>query len=171
MVERLREAMQPGKHGNLLYEVLGGDVLVVPCPRSSLLTKGALWPPKVICDELVSQGLAMRNAAILERIEAVQKSSTAASDKRPKPLDHILSMKVRAQLELTPKRITIVDDVITRGATLIAAASHVKHQFPEAEVKVFATVRTKSFDPDVGSILDPVVGEISFNGVDANRQP
>jgi predicted amidophosphoribosyltransferase len=163
--------MQHGKCANALYEVLGPAVLVVPCPRSFLLAKGALWPPKEICDELVSQGLAMRSAPILERIRPVQKSSTAASDKRPKPLDHLRSMRVVEQLEFAPRRITIVDDVITRGATLIAAVSHLQQIFPNAEVRAFGMVRTKSFEPDVGNIIDPVVGEVTFNGTDANRHP
>lgn len=47
----------------------------------------------MICDELVSQGLARESAAIVQRVTAVPKSSTAAAGARPKPLDHIKSMK------------------------------------------------------------------------------
>ena len=68
-------------------------------------------------------------------------------------------------------RVTIVDDVITRGATLVAAATLLQQRFPEAEICIFAVVRTKSCDPEVGTILDPVIGEVSFNGVDADRKP
>ena len=93
-VSRLLAEMAAGKCANLLHEVLGKDVLVVPCPRSSLLVPGALWPSKVICDELVSQGLARESVVIVQRVTAVPKSSTAAAGARSKPLDHIKSMKV-----------------------------------------------------------------------------
>jgi hypothetical protein len=174
VADRLREEMQPGHRATVLREVLGNDVLVVPCPRSSPLVKGALWPSKEICDELVKHGLAMKSAAFLERVTAVAKSSTSAIGERPKPADHIRSMAIVNQRELELRkitRITIVDDVITRGATLIAAASILQHHFPEAAIQIFAVVRTKSYDPEVGSILDPVLGEVSFNGIDADRKP
>ena len=174
VIDRLREEMKPGKPAYALREVLGDDVLVVPCPRSSPLVKGALWPSKEICDELVGHGLAMKSAAILERVKAVPKSSTSAIGERPKPLEHIRSMEVVNQHELDLQkitRVTIVDDVITRGATLIAAATLLQRRFPEAEIRIFAMVRTKSYDPEVGAILDPVIGEVSFNGIDADRKP
>jgi len=174
VVSRLRAEMQPGGRAAALNEVLGDDVLVVPCPKSSPLVKGALWPSKEICDELVAQGLAMSSAPILERVKAVPKSSTSAVGERPKPLDHMRSMAVLKQPELDLQKITkvtIVDDVITRGATLIAAASLLQQRFPEAEIRIFGLVRTKSYDAEVGAILDPVIGDVVFNGVDADRKP
>lgn len=174
VIGRLREEIQAGRHAAVLSEVLGDDVLVVPCPKSSPLVKGALWPSKEICDELVGHGLAMSCAAILERVKAVPRSSTSAIGERPKPLDHLRSMAIISQQELDLRKITkvaIIDDVITRGATLIAAATLMQQRFPGAAIRAFAVVRTKSFDPEVGAILDPVIGEVVFNGVDADRKP
>jgi len=173
VVSRLCAEMPPGRRAAALTEVLGDDVLVVPCPKSSPLVKGALWPSQAICDELVGQGLAMSSAAILERVKAVPKSSTSAIGERPKPLDHMRSMAVVSQPELDLQKITkvtLVDDVITRGATLIAGASLLQQCFPEAEIRIFAMVRTKSYDAEVGAILDPVIGDVVFNGVDADRK-
>ena len=174
VVGRLREEMQPDRCAAALKEVLGSDVLVVPCPKSSPLVKDALWPSKEICDELVGQGLALSSAPILERVKAVPKSSTSAVGERPKPLDHMRSMTVFNQPDLYLQkiaRVTIVDDVMTRGATLIAAATLLQQRFPEAAIRIFAVVRTKSYDSEVGSILDPVLGEVVFNGIDADRKP
>ncbi len=167
----LREEMAPGKSAELLNDVLGRDVLVVPCPRSSPLLEGALWPSKLICDELVSQGLARESAAILKRVTAVTKSSTAAAGERPKPLDHIKSMEVDDQTNFAAERITIVDDIITKGSTLLGAASHIQEVFPTAKIWVFALVRTTGLIPDVDKVIDPVIGEVALNGSDANRQP
>ena len=58
IVKRLSLEMSAGKSAAALGEVLGPDVLVVPCPRSSLLVQGALWPAKEICAALVSHNLA-----------------------------------------------------------------------------------------------------------------
>jgi hypothetical protein len=170
VVDRLVEEMERGRKSTILSDFLGEDVLLVPCPKSSPLVPGGLWPPKEICDELVRHGLGARSAALLERIRPVTRSHTAPGNKRPKPPEHIQSMAV-VDRQLVPSRITVVDDVITRGATLIAAISHLKHNFPSAQVQAFAVVRTKSFEPEVGQILDPVVGKITFDGMDAQRRP
>ena len=97
----------------------------------------------------------------------------AAVGERPKPLEHMRSMAVVNQTELDLQkitRVTLVDDVITRGATLIAGASLLQQRFPEAEIRVFALVRTKSYDVEVGKILEPIIGEVVFNGVAADRK-
>jgi adenine/guanine phosphoribosyltransferase-like PRPP-binding protein len=62
-----------------------------------------------------------------------------------------------------PSRIVIVDDVITKGATLIAAASALHAAYPDAEIRPFAVLRTMGFRPEVGRILDPCEGVIKLN--------
>lgn len=168
-VGRLLQEMGSGRSAENISAVLGEDVLVVPCPKSTPLVRGALWPSFEICAELVRHGLARESAAIVERFSAVMKSSTAAPGKRPKPMDHIRSMRVVEQTDFMPARITIVDDVITRGATLLGAASHLKHVFPDSDVRLFAMVRTGGAEVD--RILDPVVGEVTYNGHEATRRP
>lgn len=170
VVKRLREEMQPGKSAAILNDVLSPDTLVVPCPKSAPLLPGGLWPAQIICNELVKQGLATRSAPILIRARAVQKSSTAGPGKRPKPLEHIESMAVEKQLPFAPSKVVVVDDVVTRGATFIAAASHLKHCFPDAVVQSFALIRTMS-GVDVAKIADPVIGMITMIGQETHREP
>ena len=46
-------------------------------------------------------------------------------------------------------RILLVDDVITRGRTLAAAAMRLHEAFPNAEIRAFALVRAMNFVLDV----------------------
>ncbi len=170
VVKRLCEELQPGKSAIILNNILGPDTLVVPCPRSTPLVRGGLWPAQIICNELVKQGLAARSAPLLVRAKAVQKSSIAGPGKRPKPLDHIESIVVEKQLPFVPSKVVVVDDVVTRGATFIAAVSHLKHCFPDAVVQAFALIRTMS-NVEVEKIIAPVIGMISMHGQETYRDP
>jgi hypoxanthine phosphoribosyltransferase len=59
--------------------------------------------------------------------------------------------------QLSPaKRYLVVDDVITRGATLLACASRIKESNPTAEVKGFALLRAISNPVEFEAIVDPV---------------
>ncbi len=66
-------------------------------------------------------------------------------------------MSVSAPM-LQPERITLVDDVITQGATALAAASRIADAFPDSEIGVFALIRTRGLVDDIVSIVDPVSG-------------
>ena len=70
-----------------------------------------------------------------------------------------------------PAHITIVDDVVTKGATLLAAASLIKDRFPDSEVKAFAVVRTMGFIDDIERIKRPCTGTITLEGGEAMREP
>jgi hypothetical protein len=79
-------------------------------------------------------------------------------------------MSVQAELVGT-KRVTIVDDFITKGTTLLAAASRVVENYRESETRAFALVRTTGLVPEVERIIDPVVGTISEKWGEGDRQP
>lgn len=87
------------------------------------------------------------------------------------PERHYNTLRVERELLEVPKRITLVDDFVTKGATLIAAASRVKEAFPAADVRVFALVRTMGLIPDIEAIGSPCVGRIVFDGFGVNRTP
>lgn len=153
-----------------LVSILGPQVALVPAPKSGLLMVGALWPAHRICEELVSRGLGGRIVPCLKRIEPVRKSATAAAADRPKAEEHFRTLAAERSLDNPPRRIAVVDDVITRGATLIAAVSRVKEAFPEAEVAGFALVRTISVG-DVPQLVEPAVGEIEIIDGECYRRP
>jgi predicted amidophosphoribosyltransferase len=80
------------------------------------------------------------------------------------------SMRVNRPVE-RPDRITIVDDVVTKGATLLAGASLLREAFPDTEVRVFALVRTRGLVSEIDRIVDPVVGTIRNRCGGADREP
>jgi hypothetical protein len=139
-------------------DFFGPDVILIPAPRSSPLVSGALWPAQVICREIVAQGLAKAVEPALKRITRVTKS--AGARERPDIQKHMETMEATPWLsDGEAPRVTIVDDVITKGATLYAGCVMIRELMPRAEVKAFAVVRTISHG-DVENILQPCVGEI-----------
>jgi adenine/guanine phosphoribosyltransferase-like PRPP-binding protein len=80
------------------------------------------------------------------------------------------TMRVSPGIE-QPARITLVDDVVTKGATLLAAASLVAEAFPGIDVRAFTLVRTMGLVPEIERIVDPVFGRIKTDRGGADRQP
>jgi len=72
---------------------------------------------------------------------------------------------------LTPPSVVLIDDVITKGRTLLAAAARVHEAFPDAQVRAFAMLRTMGLSSGVQQLLDPCQGEIRWKGGDAYRRP
>jgi len=58
----------------------------------------------------------------------------------------------------------LVDDVVTRGSTLIACASLLDEALPAADISAFAAVRTMSDLEDVPTMREPCVGMIHYYG-------
>lgn len=154
-----------------LKDVLGRDVTLVPAPRSTPLVKGALWPAQRIAEELVAAGLGRKVQPVVTRATAVTKSAFAGPGGRPSPQRHLESLAIEPKFPLRG-RVAVIDDVITKGATALAVASLIRSAFPSVDPNVFAMVRTMSFQPNVGAVVDPTVGTIMLNfWGDATRDP
>ncbi len=149
-----------------LKDYFGQDVLLVPMPRSAPLSKpDALWPARKICEAFVAAGLGGDVVPMVERVKMVQKSATAAPGGRPGAQDHYNSTKITARLPLSvagAKRITLVDDVVTRGATFVGILPHIRAAFPKWELRCFAVVRTRS-SGEFDKVIAPVEGTISYD--------
>jgi hypothetical protein len=147
----------------------GTDVVVVPVPRRApLVGPDALWPSRNICEALVESGHARETRTYIERRVAVPKSAWSEAGGRPSVERHYDSIEVERTLE-HHDRITVVDDVVTKGATLLASVARISESFPGATVLGFALVRTRGFVPDVERIVDPVVGSIRLHHGEAAR--
>ena len=106
----------------------------------------------------------------LRRISAVRKSATAARGARPSVATHYASFAIERPT-VVPASVVLIDDVITRGRTLLAAATRLREAFPCAQIRAFALLRTLGQIPDVKRLLDPCTGEIRWRAGDARRFP
>jgi adenine/guanine phosphoribosyltransferase-like PRPP-binding protein len=81
-------------------------------------------------------------------------------------------MVVQKQLA-APKKVVLVDDVVTRGHTFIAGASLIHDTYPNCEIKAFAAMRTMSYESIFVKEYEPVIGDITYRPVldDCIRRP
>ena len=77
------------------------------------------------------------------------------------------------RISLIPQEIILVDDILTRGHTLIASAWYIHEVFPDVEVKAFAAMRTISNESEFKKLIDPVIGRIKYRPIydDCLRRP
>jgi hypothetical protein len=142
-----------------LDELLGPDVTLVPAPRSTPLIEGALWPARRIAEALVTHGLGVEVLAVVRRATPVPKSSLATPGERVSLAQHVESLSLEPLLA-NPARITIIDDVVTKGRMLLATATVLRQAFPSTDLRAFALIRTMGLQPDVEKILAPCIGAI-----------
>jgi len=144
------------------------DVLV-PVPRSSTKACGT-WVAADLARALVHEGLGTMAWPGLHRVCAVRKSSTAARGARPTVSCHFESFLMERP-SIDPESVVLIDDVITKGRTLLAAAARAREAFPHAQIRAFALLRTMGFTAGVEHLLDPCRGEIRWQAGDARRTP
>lgn len=80
------------------------------------------------------------------------------------------SLTAHPRIDVT-ERIVVVDDVVTKGTTAIAAISRLAEIYPKADIKLFAMIRTKGLVLDIDRILDPAVGKIQLIDNEPHREP
>lgn len=162
---RLAEEMPSFTH-----DFLGSGQCLVPIPRSSLQKSHALWPgfenAAALADRL--PGLAVKT--LVRRVHPVPKASVSASGERSSAELHQTSLDVAHPLDI-PDRLTLVDDVITRGSQALGAAWAKWRVRPEVSIRVFAAIRTVSHEHEFSGILDSTTGRISLVGDRVLRRP
>lgn len=152
-----------------LQDFLGDTVTLVPAPRSAPLVEGALWPARNICDELVRVGLGLETLPLLVRTQAIRKAQFSGHN-RPKASEHYATIDVNPDL-ISGDRITVVDDVVTKGTTLIAFASRLADVYPGTDIRGFAITRTMGLVSDIDKTIDSVIGEIALVFDEGDRRP
>ena len=162
-VERLSQVLG----GSPIEELLRDAGVLVPIPGHTPRYASALWVAERIAHALIAQGIGADVQPLLVRTEVVpQSSSRRAASERVDPPEHYRTLSVQRPLAV-PERITLVDDVVTRGSTLIAAATRVAEAFPGIEVRAFALSRVESsLDLEgVEEMLSPACEVVRYNEV------
>ncbi len=152
--------------------------MLVPVPGSAL-PSNADWVGERLAWCLKELELAGRVWPVLRRCRAVRKSAFAPAGARPSVLEHYESFAIDEALDGGSAReaggaglrLTLVDDVITRGRTVLGAAARLREAFPGAEVRAFALLRTLARGEPLCRILDPCEGEVRWIRADARRVP
>jgi hypothetical protein len=163
--------LQATGHGHFAA-TFGADVVLVPVPGSGSGHTGA-WVGERLAWCLQELGLAAEVQPLLRRRHAVRKSAFAPAGERPSVSEHYASFAIeRGCLDRTPGlRLTLVDDVITRGRTLAAAARRLQERFPTARIHAFALLRTLGREERLDRLADPCEGEVRWVAGDARRIP
>lgn len=137
------------------------NATLVPIPGHAPLSdpKGH-WTARDICTELVANGLADQCLELVVRRTKVNKSAFSKPDERPTWETHYDSFRVESDMS-AGDNIILVDDVLTRGATLIGAATRLRKAFPRCSVYAFCLFQTWS--DEVTSIIYPLFGDITVS--------
>ncbi len=151
-------------------EFFAGRPLLMPVPSCR---PGCAHPSEFVAAlaaALSAEGLGSACWSGLRRIRGVAKSATSKPGLRPTTAQHYESFAVDHQSKV-PERILLVDDIITKGRTLLAAATRIHEVFPHADIRAFALLRTMGYAPEIDRLLCPCVGEIRWRRGDAHRYP
>ena len=147
------------------------DTTLVPVPRNAPLTKDGLWVPDKIANAMVKRGIGSSVVPCLIRSVPVNKSGQANSTIRPLPKEHYESVSISTTLTGFDE-IVLIDDVITRGATLIGLANKMADQNPGIRIRAFSAIRTISNPTEFTGWFKPVRGTITLRSSgDAIRRP
>ncbi len=147
------------------------DATLVPIPRSSpQKTRTDLWPARELARAMVDAGIGREVAPLIERTRAVPKSAYCAPGERPSHDAHRGSFAVVGGPPLGVTRVVLVDDVVTRGATLLGAALRLRSDLPNVAIVGFAAVRTMS-EGEIAAMLQPCDGGIRATSGRIVREP
>jgi predicted amidophosphoribosyltransferase len=130
--------------------------LLVPVPGSAPAENQGRYVAARLAEALLRQGLGRDTWSGLKRIRAVA--------------SHYESFSIES-LPQAPHSLVLVDDVVTKGRTLFAAAVRLHEAFPGANIRAFALLRTLGMIPEVPRLLEPCRGLIRWRDGDARRNP
>lgn len=138
--------------------------VLVPVTRSSLLKPDSLWVPHRLAMALHRRGLGSAVSPSLVRTYPVGYKATAE--------EHYDSQKVEQKLLTDPERILLIDDFVTRGATLIASALRLWETYPKVHIAGFAAIRTVTNSSNFKRIDDPAFNAITlYQSGRTHREP
>lgn len=143
MIREILDLAAVAVRGSPLESYLSHADLLVPVPPHVPTYRDELWVPLHICRHLLRLGIGGHVMPLLRRVTPVPRSTgIRQASERPAPVTHFDSLRVSASNAL-PTKILLVDDVVTRGSTLVGCASRLHEEYPWAEISALALFRTE----------------------------
>ncbi len=154
----------------MLRQLFASPVTLVPVPAcgARAVEPSGVWPALELCRELCRRGLGDEVQAVLQRVEGVANSALVPRH-RPSVDQHYQSLGITS-LVREPRRLLLVDDVVTRGATLMAAAQRLAVAYPATHVEAFALARVQGAG-DVEQAIQPCLEHIKLTRTGCIRLP
>ena len=175
-IKNIASWMASDQGRDLFPTCFGSEVALVPAPGHAPRAKEG--KPRSTTVELVrsmeAEGLGKRKEW-LRRLQKVPKSAWSRGDRPTEQCHHeTIAFSAPPDLGFDPvDRITVVDDVITSGATLHACVRRLAAAIPSADVAAFAIVRTITGVAQLSKAFDPVPegkGRIILNADGSTRR-
>lgn len=146
--------------------------MLVPVPASAPRAAFATDVSLEIARSLAQAGIGAGVRDVLARAEAVRKSATAPVGARPSVAMHFTSFEALATpVEASTTALVLVDDVVSRGRTLLAAACRLRERHPQTPILALALMRTLGYATGLAALMAPCAGEIRWRHGDAVRRP
>ena len=168
--QRLGERMRAELGDAIRQRFLPPNATLVPMPgHAPMKDPKSHWPARELCEAFVAAGLGANWLPLLSRERAVPKAALSLASERPSAEVHYDSMKAVADLT-AGSLIVVVDDVVTRGATMLAAIGRLCEVLPNVTVRGFALIRTMS-SAEVTRVKEPCSGTIKRVSWGTQREP
>lgn len=171
LVDRAIQADATSRRFSSLASFFPAAAILVPVPGSSPAARARATPSARLAVALWQHGIGKGIWFGLRRVRAVRKSATAARGARPSLWTHFDTIAVESIQRPRASHLVLIDDVVTRGRTLLAAALRLREIFPQADVRGFALLRTMGYSPAFDQLLMPCTGKIEWACDDARRSP
>ena len=151
-------------------EIFGTDRIAIPVPKSAPRHKDSLWVPLEIANALRDEGLVADVSECLERVKRVNRSSTAGRGNRPSPIDHFNTIQFDLMNNFGDSGVILVDDVITRGSTIVGCTALILDAVPGVDMKAFTMLRTMGLG-NFHAVKDSCEGAIQGSQYSCDRTP
>lgn len=150
---------------------LDDEVTLVPVPgHVPWRGEEQRWVSLLLARALLREGLGRSVSILISRTYAVRRSATSRRSDRPTHRTHYDSLAVGGLTGTVPAKITVVDDFLGRGATIMGSVARLRERYPSADIRGFAAVRIKS-DFGRGPIIDPCRHRILIGQNGVRREP
>ncbi len=156
MIESVARRIRETAFHSVLEEAFSLGTVLVPAPKSSLLKPGQFWATAELCRALHAEHVAIRWEPLLRRTRPVPSSAgVARAANRPSARLHAETIEASTRLVGEAPSLLIVDDVLTKGATMMGCAVALRAAYPDAKIKGFAVGRTNRKTSHLASPIDP----------------